>query len=183
MTEHIFFLSPWKLNEHRKHRTVPTDLYSITSGCMAEPSSQSRRGDSWVFWWKLNFCLAGKVLSPIIWPPQLNHCWNICPAHSSTTVRRGDTQHRSCLSWEKECSCTCEWRQRRRNGPRAVTPAKQQSGDVLSTQQLIARDEKDDLHTPYCMGQTCSKAQNIFSVAWRSLCIQWLLLRLLLPPQ
>lgn len=38
---------------------------------MAEPSSQSRTGGSWVFWWRLNFSLAGKVLSHIIWPPQL----------------------------------------------------------------------------------------------------------------
>lgn len=102
-----------------------------------------------------------------------------------TAVRQAEerTWHRSVLSQEKGCSCTHEWRQSGRNGPRAVRPAKQQSGDVLSTQQLMARDEQGDPSTPYCMGQTCSKAQNTSSAGWRSLCIQRLLPRLLLPPQ
>lgn len=61
------------------------------------------------------------------------------------------------------------------NGPRAVSPAQQQPGAVLSTQQCAARDERGDGRSPHYMGPMCSKAQDTSSTRWRSLCIQWLI--------
>lgn len=145
---------------------------------MAEPSSQSRRGESWVFWWRLNFSLAGIVLSHKIWPPQLKCLLEdlSCPQQYHRQ-ERGQTAEELPVPEERvQLHPGVEAEQQER-----TKSCKTSKTAVRGCPQHTEINGQGWAGWPHRVRQTCSKAQNTFSAGWRSLCIQWLPPRLLLP--